>query len=156
MHNLIKQIKLGESERQNTIQKATSWMNKFISDGETTIGKAFVLPRFITNINSILSDAEYRFGIEANDLSELFNLSEFEQLFFEKIKIKRIYSWLGYFWWEFYKDVSTNVNLRFCKNWVNIIVGGRSDRVNCSKEENTKCFNERQAKRQRKSYYRNH
>jgi len=59
MRNLIKQIELGGSDRQNAIQKAASWINKFVGDGETILGKVFVLPRLITNITSLLSDAEY-------------------------------------------------------------------------------------------------
>lgn len=153
MRNLIGQIEFGGSDRQNAIQKAVNRVNKFIGDGETTLGKAFVLPRLITKINSLLADVEYRYGIEANNLSELFDSSKFEQLFFEKIKIKRIYSWLGYFWWEFYKDISTNVNVRFCKNCGNIITGGRSDRMFCTKEENPNCYRQRQALRQKKRYY---
>lgn len=153
MRNLIGQIEFGGSDRQNAIQKAANWVNKFIGDGETTLGKAFILPRLITNIDSLLVDVQGRYGIEVSDIDELFKSDEFKQLFFEKIKIKRIYSWLGYFWWEFYKDISTNVNVRFCKNCGNVITGGRSDKIYCTREENKECYRQWQALRQKKRYY---
>ncbi len=155
MRNLIRLMGKGGPEKQKAILKATNWLNVFVGNAETTIGKAFVLPRLIENTNAMLIDVEYRYGIEATSLKELFSLSKFEQLYFDRIKIKRIYSWLGYFWWQFYNDISENMNIRFCESCGNIIVGGRSDKVSCSKEENINCFKQRQAKRQRKSYYKN-
>ena len=121
-----------------------------MGDSETNIGKALIMPKLITNIDSLLMDVQGSYGIEVNNLSELFESDKFIKLSLEKVKIKRIYSWLGYLFWELYQDIVFHRNIKFCKYCSNIIAGGRKDRIYCNKEENKDCFNKRNADRQRK------
>ena len=152
MSNLIKEIGNKEDKSQKAFQEIERLVNIFVGDAESTLEKTFLLPRALKSKDALLFDVEYRYGIGAENLDELLKSKEFKSLITQKVKIKRIYSWLGYFWWELYNDISSNTNIRFCSKCGNIIVGGRSDRIYCTEEENKDCFNIRAAERQRKSY----
>ncbi len=155
MRNLIKQIGAGRDERERAIRKVESWVNRFVGDTESSLGKAFVLPKYIKNINGLLIEIQLRYGVDVKNKSEFFKSDEFKKLFFEKVKVKRIYSWLGYFWWEFYCDLISEKTIKFCNNCGNILSGGRRDRIYCTEKENPKCYRQRQALRQKKHYYYN-
>ncbi len=71
----------------------------------------------------------------------------------KKISIKRIYSWLGYFWYELYKDCLNYNPIRFCKNCGTLVASGRQDKIYCTKKENPNCWKERSALRTKKNYY---
>lgn len=155
MRNLIKAIESGDDERKKAFQELERLVGIFVSDAESTLEKTFYLPRVTKNRDALLADVEFRYGTYAENLDELMDSYEFKKLITQRVKIKRIYSWLGYLWWQLHHDISSNTNIKFCKNCGNIIRGGRSDRVYCTREENKECYNERLAQRQRKIYYKN-
>lgn len=152
MRNCIKKIANGGRDKQKAIQEVERITNTFVSDGQTILEKSFFLPRVTANMDALLMDAQFKFGIEANNISQLLKSNTFIKKISSKVKIKRIYSWLGYFWWEFFQDVSANINIRFCANCGNIISGGKINRIYCNQEENIECFRQRNANRQKKSY----
>ena len=145
--------KIEEKVIEKATQEVERFTNIFTGDTESPLERASFLPKAITNKNALLVEAEFRFGIYAENFDELIKSIKFKSLAAQKVKIKRIYSWLGYFWWELYNDISSYKNIRFCKNCGNIIAGGRTDRIFCTKDENKKCFNERLTIRQKKSYH---
>jgi hypothetical protein len=148
--------KIGKKELSEAIKEVERYINIFTGSTEASLEKAYILPKAIENKDTLLMEMQGRYGLDVKDFDELINSVKFKSLATTKVNIKRIYSWLGYFWWELYNDILSYKNIRFCKNCGAIITGGRSDRIYCSKEENVNCFNERLALRQRKSYYKNH
>lgn len=153
MKYLIRRIE--EKEIEEASNEIEMYINLFTGDTKSFLERAFFLPKAIYNKEALLIELKYKYGIDVKNFDELMESIEFKSLAARKVKIKRIYSWLGYFWWELYRDISSYKNIRFCKNCGSIITGGRLDKIYCSKEENIRCFNERQATRQRKSYYKN-
>ena len=150
MKYLIRKIE--EKEIDEVTLEVKKYLNLFTRDTKSFLERTFFLPKAIYNKEALIIESKYKYGIDVKNFDELIESIEFKSLAARKVKIKRIYSWLGYFWWELYQDISSYRNIRFCKNCGNIITGGRFDRIYCSKEENIRCFNERQAIRQRKSY----
>ena len=151
-----KLIKNDEGLNNNQILKeAQDWLGKYVTDGRTNIEKAFFLPKAIRDKDALLIDTEARYGIQIESFEDLLKSQEFRKLISEEIEIKRIYSWLGYLWWEFYQGLSQGANMKLCENCGNIISGGRIDRKYCLEKENSKCFKDRAAKRQIKKYRKN-
>ena len=154
MKHLIRKIE--EKEIEKATQEVERYIKVFTGDTNSFLEKTSFAPKAMENKEALLIEAKYKYGIDANNFDELIKSIEFTSLAAQRVKVKRIYSWLGYFWWELYRDISSYKNIRFCSNCGSIISGGRSDRIYCSKEENIKCFKQRQAIRQKKRYYKNH
>lgn len=152
LRNYIKDL---NNSYKKVLQNTKNWVGKFISESQSTIEKSWFLPKLlnITNVNGILFDIEGKFNIDLGEIINPFESEEFKKLLLDKIPVQRIYSWVGYFWWEFYQDILSNINIRFCKNCGSIITGGRKDRIYCSNRENEECYKKRLADRRRKSYY---
>jgi hypothetical protein len=152
MRKCIEELSNGQKEK--VLKKVASWKDRFLFEGETTIEKSWFFPKFLTfpRLSGLMLEIEGRFGIDMSDCKNPYSSEEFIKIMSTTIKIDRIYSWLGYFWWSFYNDISSNVNIRYCKNCGNIISGGRSDRKYCNEKENIVCFKKRQASRQKKRY----
>lgn len=147
--------KIEEKEIDEAIKEVERYINIFTGDTESFLDRAYMLPKALKNKETLLMEMQGRYGLDVKNFDELINCVKFKSLAATRVKIKRIYSWLGYFWWELYSDISTYKNIRFCANCGNIIIGGRSDRIYCSRKENINCFKQRQALRQKKRYYKN-
>ena len=145
---------LGSGQKDIVLKEVTDWKDKFLSEGESTIEKSWLFPKLLTfpKLSGIMFEIEGKFGIDMFDCKNPYDSKEFIEILSSKININIIYSWLGFFWWLLYNDISSNINIRYCKNCGSIIAGGRIDRQYCNKKENIECFKKRQAMRQNKRY----
>ena len=63
-------------------------------------------------------------------------------------KVRRTLGWLGYFWWEFHRDLAAELLPAFCSRCGKVITKKNARRY-CSREENPECFRKRHAEVQR-------
>lgn len=146
-------IKLYNEKRDETLKLIRSKVNTYTTDAITTLKNAWIYPR-ANILKNLFSELEFKFNISLKeDIDVLENSNEVDILGKEKISIKRIYSWLGYFWYELYKDCLNYNPIKFCKNCGTLITGGRRDKIYCTKKENPNCWKERSALRTKKNYY---
>src|SRR5437588_11011494 len=99
-------------------------VNRLTGEIQSTMIKAWFLPKlFAIDEQSLLTNIEGKFGIEAKTLDELRDRSDFAALLFSPYPVHWVQGWLGYFWWELYQDLKNAVPLRFCKQCGNILAG---------------------------------
>ena len=147
-------LKLSSKHRTFIIKLVQDKINSFISNTESSLTKSWFNPKLNFNENTLLSDVEFHLGLHFDSVGELEDSEELENKLNKKTRIKRAYSWLGYFWWEFYQDILRHTTIKFCENCGQIISGGRQDRIYCTEEENYDCWKSRAALRQKKKYHR--
>ena len=90
-------------------------------------------------------------GIEVRNIEELKDAPAFLKWAYQPVKIDRIREWVGFFWWDFLQDITEfRENVQLCEACGWVLVGGRSNKKVCSKDDNPACF-----KKQRMIYMRN-
>lgn len=125
----------------------------YLSEISSTINRSWFMPKLYSKTTNILLEIQGKFSLEFKSKKEAMSSIKFMKKIRHNIVIKRIYGWIGYFWWEFYQDLIKKSTVKICKNCGTIINGGRSNRKYCSKEENPDCWKERAALRQKTKYY---
>lgn len=132
-------------------------VNAFITDGVSTIEKSWFNPKKenYENETGLISEMEGELKLKLDDyktLKEVTSSEVFKNKMKETINIKRAYSWLGYFWQEFYLSIPGFKTARYCENCGAIIFNCRKNQKYCIEKDNPDCRKRRWAKRQKKSY----
>lgn len=148
MKKCIKRV--AEGQRDEAIRISETWVNSLTGEAEAELYRAWFMPKAWTDTDMAFIDTCERFGLDFPDLDTLVCSKRFQEIMSSKIMVRRVQGWLGYFWWELYQDIITEVTLRFCRQCGNILRGGHADRMYCLKEENPDCYRKRNAQQQRK------
>ena len=127
--------------------------NAFLTDGESTIEKSWYNPKKATyRVIGLVSEIASELRLSFNTIEEIDSSEAFMKKIKEKVTIKRAYSWLGYFLWEFYQDLHGFKITKYCENCGSIIFDCRKNQLYCREEENPDCWKSRAALRQKKKY----
>jgi len=129
-----------------------NWTNKFTTKGWSTLERVWIEPKLTSEnlIEGILGDADFKYGIDVDNINQLIKHPKYEQIFRHPIEITRCFGWEGYFWWGLNKAVNCEYkNITFCQRCKSIISGRRNKKY-CSREENPTCFKTRRAEDKRR------
>ncbi len=66
--------------------------------------QAWLLPKLVTDVNDALYEVKGKYDIDAETSEELMQSESYSRLKNDMIGVRRVYGWLGYFWWELYQD----------------------------------------------------
>jgi hypothetical protein len=144
-HNFMRQCiaRAATGSRSKAERAAEGWVQKLSGEAESTLEKAWLLPRLMVDVQAALSDVAGRFGLAAAALPALAATPVFQELMATPLKVRRVHGWLGYFWWELLQDLRDDMTLRACERCGQIIRGGGPDRRSCTREEHPACGRER-------------
>lgn len=152
-YEMRRYIEQYSKNKEMDMQGIRNIINTFLIDIESSLMRCWFLPKFnYFKEDDLLEEIKYKFGLDFNNSEEAKKSKELEKIVNNRIPIKKAYSWLGYFWWEFYQDIIKYNTVKICNYCKGVITGGRQNRIYCTKEENLTCFNERVALRQKKKY----
>ena len=152
-HAMIKKCikKIAEGQRDEAARIAETWVSRLTGEAETTLDRAWFMPKVWTNPDGAFVDACEKYDLkDLQDLDDLVYSKQFQQIMSKTVKVRRVQGWLGYFWWEIYQDIVNKITLRFCRQCGSILRGGHTDLQYCSKQENPDCYRKRNAYYQRK------
>ena len=143
-----------EGDPAVAIQKAQMITALFASDTALPKFTVDVLPAFASAISQrdrdgLLMEMEENFDIEASTVEEV--LSEARRSMRQPVPATRLLTWMGYFWWEFTRDITEYRFVGFCQRCGSVIAGGHTDRQCCRRDENPECYRSRDAHRKRRS-----
>ena len=141
----------GSGQRGEARKLAQTWVDRLTGEGESSYMSAIFLPKALANPQEAMFFLEGSYDQAGKTLPELLDSEEFRLLAQEPVRVRRVVSWPGYFWWVLLGDLTANISVRCCKHCGKIIRGGHFDRQYCKREENIECFRQRDADRQRKS-----
>ncbi len=141
---------LAEGRHSEVLRETEGWIGRLTGESEAPLGKAWFMPKALADPEKSLWEAEARFDIAVDSLAELIQSERFRDKASVPIRVRRVHGWLGYFWWEFYCDLSGHVTIRVCQNCGQIIRGGHADRRYCNRLENPECHRQRNAEAQRR------
>jgi ribosomal protein S27AE len=147
MRKCVEQLTNGQSDR--ALRTIETWMNRLSGEAETRLERAWFLPKLMSDPETVLCDAEGKFGFACTTIDELISSQQFRERMRSHTKVRRVQGWLGYFWWELYQDANARVAIRLCKACGQVIRKGHSDRQYCTRAENPQCFRERNGAAQR-------
>ena len=148
MRRCIDELKGGRSEE--VLRETEAWVGRLTEESEAPLGKASLMPKALADPEALLFELEARFDIAVGSLEELMRSARFREVKTLLIEVRRVHGWLGYFWWEFYCDLSRHVTIRLCQNCGRVIRGGHADRQCCTRLENLECYRQRNAEAQRR------
>ena len=137
------------SDRDAVAKEVEALLGNRISDATTPFYLGWWLPKVSQNSDGALMDLEGCFGIQADSVEQAEQQPEFRKKMNEPMDVRRIVGWPGYFWWEFYKDISTVSRVQVCPYCGRILRGGNKGR-GCRPRENPECNRRRAAERARK------
>ena len=148
MRTCIKNLEQGQ--RDEARRRAEVWVNRLTGEAETSLERSWFMPKVWTDPESVLVEVEGKFNLPFDDLDMLIQSKEFLEILKRPVKVRRVQGWLGYFWWELYQDIITNVTIRFCTQCGNILRGGHTDRQYCTRQENLACYRKRNTQQQQR------
>ena len=148
MRRYVDELRDGRYEK--ILREAEGWVSLFTAEAQAPLGKAWFMPKALANLEGALLEVEARFDIAADSLEELVRSKRFQEVERTPIMVRQVRGWLGYFWWEFYCDLSRHVTIRLCQNCGRVIRGGHADRQCCTRLENPECHRQRNAEAQRR------
>jgi hypothetical protein len=141
MRKCVEELTAGQFER--ACRTVEVWVNRLSGEVDASLDHAWFRPKLMTDAEMALFEVEARFGIACATVEELLSRKKFRQLLREQTKVRRVQGWLGYFWWEFYQDITTRVSVRLCNACGSVIRRGHGDRQFCTRDENPACFRAR-------------
>lgn len=147
MHKCIEELTDGQFD--HALRTIETWMNRLSGETETRLERAWFLPKLMSDPDTVLCDAEGKFGFACTTIEELISSQQFRERMRSHTKVRRVQGWLGYFWWELYQDATARVTIRLCKSCGQVIRNGHSDRQYCTRAENPQCFRARNGAAQR-------
>ena len=148
MRRYVDELRDGRYEK--ILKDAEGWVSLFTAEAQAPLGKAWFMPKALANPEGALLDVYGRFDIAADSLEELVRSKRFQEVERTPIMVRQVRGWLGYFWWEFYCDLSRHVTILLCQNCGRVIRGGHADRQCCTRLENLECHRQRNAEAQRR------
>ncbi len=148
MRSYLDELRDGRYEK--ILRETEGWVSLFTGEAQAPLGKAWFMPKVLANPDEVLLVAEVRYDIAADSLEELVRSKRFQEVERTPIMVRQVRGWLGYFWWEFYCDLSRHVTIRLCQNCGGVIRGGHADRQCCTRLENLECHRQRNAEAQRR------
>ncbi len=151
-HQLMRRYvdELRDGRYEKILRETEGWVSLFTGEVQAPLGKAWFMPKVLVNPEGALLEVEGWFDIAADTLEELVRSTRFQQLERTPVKVRQVRGWLGYFWWEFYCDLSRHVTILLCQNCGRVIRGGHADRQYCTRLENLECHRQRNAEAQRR------
>jgi hypothetical protein len=151
LRRCIEALDTGKRRHRDVLREAETWVARLTGEVEVPLVQAWLMPKILANPKAALFEVKARYDLEADTVEELLASEAFAALRRERVSVRRIQGWLGYFWWEFYQDLVAHIPIGTCKACGNLIHGGRKDRRYCTRSENTDCWRKRTSARQRKS-----
>ena len=145
-------IKLYPTNKAEILQLIRNKVNLHVSNNVSSMKKSWFFPKF-QNEQLLLIEIQGRFGINLNSIEEVKPSEKLNGIANSRVNIKRVYSWLGFFWWELYQDLLNQNTVKFCSHCGQIFSDGRADRIYCTSKENPDCWKSRAALRQKKKYH---
>lgn len=140
-----------DGQHRQALHDAEVWVNRFSCDIQASEEWAWLMPKLIANPNDALFAVKAKYDIDVESVQELVASHDYVKIRQRSVNVRRIYGWLGFFWWELYQDMLTkDFTPGVCKNCQGIIRGRHKDRENCTKVENPECARQRARIRQRK------
>jgi hypothetical protein len=139
------------SQKDAVCQSAEIWVSRFTSEKRGMLYDAWYLPKVMTKPETALWDVYGKFGVEVQTVKDVLASEELLTKLGQSVSVRRVYGWLGYFWWEFYQDLMAHSFVGACQHCGQVIRGGRTDRKYCTREENPSCVRTRNSARQRKT-----
>ena len=149
MHQCIEVWKSGQTDQ--ALQQAEQWVSRLTGEARSTLGKAWFWPKALANPEAALYEVYGLFGLSIENVEEALASETLRAELSRPVPVRRVHSWLGYFWWELYQDLKTGTSIGFCNHCGQIIPRGRRNQKYCTKEENADCFRKRARIRKRNS-----
>ncbi len=145
---------INDGNADYAIRIAMAMTALFAGEGVTTRRLADFLPAYsgadtAESHEHSLWDVAERLGVNAHTWAELLNSPVFRLKRDEPVPVTRLLSWLGYFWWEFTRDITEYRFVGFCQRCGKVIAGGHMDRKFCKRDENLDCYRAAEAVRKR-------
>jgi len=149
MRRCVEGVSQGEPAAAREIAARVS---EFTARGWTTLELSYVAPTLaVLGEEELLWDIEYRFGIEAQDISQLVEHEDYPKRFQQEVPILRVFGWLGYMWQELNETVNVKgKHIRVCERCGYVIKGTKKKQF-CGPDDNIVCYRERRAGDQRRS-----
>jgi len=154
MKYYIKMLSDTTFKKEQIMQLIRNKVNTYTKDATSTILQSWLYPKSHDS-KQLISELTFKFGVILKDMDEFETSKEVDNVANLKVNVKRIYSWLGYFWLELYNKLLEHNPVKFCSNCGQLFYGGRQDRIFCRKNENLTCWRKRAALRQKKKYDKN-
>jgi len=143
----------GEGKKDRVLREVENCVNRLTDDIEVPLGRIWFSPKSQSESDARIALYEFfhTYGINAQKLEDLEKSENFEELMQQKIRVRRVFGWLGYFWWRLHEDLKADLMVRLCERCGSVISGGHCDRRFCTPAENPPCFRARNSASQRKS-----
>jgi hypothetical protein len=148
MRDCIETWKAGREDQ--ALQEAEQWVSRLTGEARSTLAKAWFWPKALANPTGALYEVYGKFGLEVESLEEALASETLRTELSSPVPVRRVHSWLGYFWWELYQELKTGT-IGFCNHCGRIMPRSSHKRKYCAKEENSDCSRERARIRQRNS-----
>jgi hypothetical protein len=102
----------------------------------------YVLPFANGNPKQFLRHMSGHFELMGfNTVAELLRSDRYQELKsrMPSLRVRRVFGWVGYFWWEILRFLRTDAVCRICRVCGDMILGGHVDRVKCKRGQNLEC-----------------
>ncbi len=150
------QLAMKKCLKNKDLSRIKTTSSKYISQAYSNFYKAWLLPKMLHNEvkkkkeaqDIILTEleGELKFNKHYETLNEVLKDKDLSYVLHEKeYPVIRIYTWVGYFWWELNRMAEENIDsMRTCELCGKIIFGHKNKKF-CGPDYNKKCWNSRRA-----------
>jgi len=154
------QLRMKECLKNKDLLRIKTISSKYISPTYSNFFKAWLLPKMLyyeaKNIKEaqdiILTEleGELKFNKDYTTLNEVLKDKDLSYVLYEKkYPVIRIYTWVGYLWWELNRMAEEKMDsIKTCEFCGKIIFGHKNKRF-CGPDYNKKCWNSRRAMNKR-------
>ena len=149
MDQCIKAWQSGQKDQ--ALRQAEQWVSRLTGEARSTLAKAWFWPKALANPTGALYEVYGKFGLKVESVEEALASEILRAELSSPVPVRRVHSWLGYFWWELYQDLKTGTSIGVCNHCGRIIPRGSHNRKYCPKEKNSDCSRERARIRKRNS-----
>ncbi len=131
------------------LNEITAEAEPYLSEAESTWEKTWFLPRLAADGDrNALWDLATAYDVDHPDLDSVWDDPAYRALASKPVTVTRIWSWIGYFWWEFLADFKAGRNIRGCMRCGRVISGSKRKGY-CNRADNPDCFRARRSKDRR-------
>jgi hypothetical protein len=150
MRGAAKLMTFGHSDEARRIAEA--WVGRLTRDVEISLhdvwNKSFLERR---GHDWVVADMQEDFDIPCSTWGEVQAHPRYAALKTKRIPVRRINSWLGYFWWELLQDLRGENRIAICERCGYVFAVQNRRKQFCGEEDSRACFLERSRRDQRKS-----